>query len=360
MKATVRGLVLAAAFGGVVTGCDSDRAVGVRPSVRRPTLASSVEESTAPLILHIVAPKATDPAIDVALDNHYVWLDSTAKGNNKLFLFMHGSGQRAALFQLVQQEAARLGYHVIGLTYPSGPFGFAMRCPSDANPSACFESARLEILTGADLNPIFQVSVANSIDNRVTKLLQYLVAQYPEEGWERYLQHGAPKWSQIAVGGHSQGGNEAAMIAKIRMVPRVVMFSSVTDNAVDGAPSWEATHLTPAERYWGIAHDRDPAYPFIRSGWDSLGLAAFGQIVAPESSVPPYSFTHMLVTDLTPVGGFVGTNAHGSPSQDLTTPRRTDGTPVLLDAWRYLLTAHLADDDAMQADDRKSEAVPRR
>jgi len=46
----------------------------------------------------------------------------------------------------------------------------------------------------------------------------------------------------------------------------------------------------------------------------------------------------MLVTDLTPVGGFVGTNAHGAPSNDLNTPLGPDGTPLLRDAWRYLLT----------------------
>src|SRR2546425_9573289 len=55
------------------------------------------------------------------------------------------------------------------------------------------------------------VSVANSIDNRLTKLLQYLTLQYPDEGWDRFLLRDKPKWSQIAVSGHSQGGGNAAM-----------------------------------------------------------------------------------------------------------------------------------------------------
>jgi len=46
----------------------------------------------------------------------------------------------------------------------------------------------------------------------------------------------------------------------------------------------------------------------------------------------------MLVTDVTPVGGFVGTNAHRSPSNDLNTPLAADGTPLPRDAWDYLLT----------------------
>ena len=53
----------------------------------------------------------------------------------------------------------------------------------------------------------------------------------------------------------------------------------------------------------------------------------------------------MLVTDLTPQGGFVGTNAHGAPSNDLNTPLGPDGTPLLRDAWRYILTARGASHD---------------
>src|SRR5207245_975490 len=84
--------------------------------------------------------------------------------------------------------------------------------------------------------------------NRLTKLLQYLALQYPDEGWDRFLLRDKPKWSQIAVSGHSQGGGNAAMIAKIRLVARVVLFSSVTDSIQTEAPSWVATHVTPVGR----------------------------------------------------------------------------------------------------------------
>ena len=57
------------------------------------------------------------------------------------------------------------------------------------------------------------ISRANSIENRLTKLLQYLAAQFGEEGWSRFMAHDGPRWARIAVSGHSQGGGEAAMIA---------------------------------------------------------------------------------------------------------------------------------------------------
>ncbi len=93
------------------------------------------------------------------------------------------------------------------------------------------------------------------------------------------------------------------MIAKLRVVARVVLFSSVGDKGhTTLAIPWIATHVTPAARYWGLAHDRVPALPPIRANWDSLGMDAFGAAVAPETSEPPCDFTHMLVTDLVPQG----------------------------------------------------------
>src|SRR3989449_235134 len=67
------------------------------------------------------------------------------------------------------------------------------------------EAAALDV-DGTDRSPFVDVTAANSIDNRLTKLLEYLAAQQPEEDWSRYLAHHKPKWSQIAISGHSGRG----------------------------------------------------------------------------------------------------------------------------------------------------------
>jgi len=149
-------------------------ALGCNPeqSVRPRSLAFEATTTPAPtLVLHVVAPQATDRAIDQGLDDHYVWLDTTARSNHKLFVFLPGTGQNPSIFQLVQQEAARLGYHVIGLMYPTGG-GLAKACPSTTDPSACYENARLEIIDGIDRVAFLNVSVANSIDNRSQRVLR--------------------------------------------------------------------------------------------------------------------------------------------------------------------------------------------
>jgi len=141
------------------------------------------------------------------------------------------------------------------------------------------------------------------------------------------------------------------MIAKLRVVARVVLLGSVTDSVGTQSVPWVATHLTPSDRYYGLAHDRDSFFPPIRASWISLGMAGFGPAVAPETSEPPYGFSHMLVTDVLPHGGFVGNNARGSVSNDANAPLNADGTPVLRDAWRYLMTVRAGREDIAQRDE---------
>jgi len=351
-------------------------------------MMSRAAESTAPLIQYIVAPQATDDRIDRALANHYVWLDTAARSNHKLFLFLPSGRSAPDTFQLVGQEAARLGYHVISLMYQNDLILVALcgaaAARSAADGSACYESARLDIIDGRGRSAAipelaqagFAVSEANSIDNRLTRLLDSLDAWHPGQGWSRFLVNGAPKWSRIAVGGHSQGGGEAAMIAKIRLVPRVVMFSSVPDTVPAGqAPAWISSHKTPSHRYFALAHDCDQFFRSIVASWDSLGMNASvasspradrpgtfcrnwtstsrNAPVAPEHSAPPYGGTHVLITDLQPqvcppppAGAYKHRCSHQSTASDLFTPRNpVDGTPLLRDAWRYLLGTPPEDDD---------------
>src|SRR6266576_6744753 len=100
MRATTR--LLGAWLSTMALGCNLDKApVGPRGPAFDESLAPA-----APLVPHVIAPQATDPAIDRFLDDHYVWLDTTARTNHKLFVFLPGTGQNPSIFQLVQQEAA--------------------------------------------------------------------------------------------------------------------------------------------------------------------------------------------------------------------------------------------------------------
>src|SRR2546428_9881335 len=147
-------------------GCNPDREPsGPDLSQLSPRFDAAVESST-PLVEHIIAPQATDPTIDRFLDNHYAWLDTTARTNHKLFVFMPGAGQAPAMFQQVQQEAARLGYHVIGLSYVTRLGGVPAGWPGGPQPAAGSQNEPLENPDWHRPSPLVTLTAGDSLDHR--------------------------------------------------------------------------------------------------------------------------------------------------------------------------------------------------
>jgi hypothetical protein len=354
MLAVPRHTLAAALIALALVGCrdasapnDAARSRSAKP------MMSHVKDAS--LVLHIIAPQATDaeinyvPLLNPQLNHHYVWLDQSVRGNQKLLVFMPGTNNVPASWQLLEKEAARLGYHVIGLMYQNdvevvgkcGGSEFPIVIPApDPNPD-CSANMRLEILRGDSVpgSAFVNVTWANSVDNRLSKLLAYLDQNFPEEGWSRFLEgDGTPKWSQIAVAGQSQGAGEAALIGKIRHVDRVVMFSGPPDARVPiSVDTWISIGKTPASKYFALFHDRDHLVVGIRANLTALDMERFGPFVQAENSASPYDGAHVLFTDLQPTLGYAKPNPHQSTARDNNTPLGADGTPLLRDAWRYLL-----------------------
>ncbi|MGH7699396.1 MAG: BPSS1187 family protein [Gemmatimonadales bacterium] len=322
----------------LLAGCEhSSRPVDVTAAM------SAATAEPAPLVPRIIAPQATDPAIDwvptvaAQFNHHYVWLDPSREPNGKLFVLLPGTTAPSRAMIAVHQEAARLGYHVIGLNYQNG-IGLNV-CSATTDP-ACAGNGRFEILDGIDRSPFVAVSPANGIDNRLTKLLLYLEAQYPDEGWSQFLKDGAPKWNKIAVGGHSDGAGAAALIGRIRHVCRVAMLSGPGEQRLpDELVAWAFIGETPASKYFALFHQREVGVPGILARLGAFDMLKFGAPVSPELSEPPYDDTHILITDVEPIGGYSDVNSHRSTALTNVTPLGPDGTPLLREAWRYLLGA---------------------
>lgn len=331
-----------------------------------------------------IFPIDTGPEIDWVPSNnagnaqHYVWVPAPERRNGKLFVFLPGANNKPMDHQYFSGEAARAGYHVIGLMYRNDT-AIEVVCPGNPDEN-CSSDMRHEILLGvdppADISKNVTVNVANSIDYRLTKLLGHLDRAFPHEGWSRFLKHGEPKWSRIAVSGQSQGAGQAALIAQLRRVPRVVMLSGPPDSRIANqvpavVDSWVQIGATSASRHFALYHHRDkfvigpPTGTMgITTNLSALGLDQFGPPVAVGTGGPfctndvlsplsdsSFGQTHLLTTDLVPVGGCAGAgpgNPHRSTGRDDTTPLAADGTPRLLSAWRYLIGP--ADDDGQDAD----------
>jgi hypothetical protein len=200
----------------------------------------------------------------------------------------------------------------------------------------------LERIDGVDRTNKVQVSPANSIKNRLVKLLQYLDKNYPSDGWKSFLTSDGKdlEWSKIGVGGHSQGGGMAAIIAKNYEVARVVMFSGAGDQVRGGKPAaWlSEPSKTPVERYFGIVHTKESGYANILEGYTTVGLDKFGSPVETSKVNSPFNNSHILAVSLTPDSGkSLGDRSHGSTASDAVVPKKPDGTTAYKTEWVYAI-----------------------
>ena len=206
---------------------------------------------------------------------------------------------------------------------------------SDAD---CFENVRREIIDCTGRSSLLSVNRANSMENRLLKLLQYLHQQKPGEGWNQFYDaSGQLIWEKLVLSGHSQGGGHAGVMAKYRRVARVVFFASPKDysNALRKPAAWiNATHATPTEAYFGFSHAEDDQGCSPQQQLDIynlLGMNNFGPFINVGGAASPYQNRRILTSSLSVA------NPHRAVLVDNAVPL-TAGKPTHLPVWTYTLT----------------------
>jgi hypothetical protein len=292
-------------------------------------------------------PDSTDPSITISSSPHYVVIDKVTDPLNKLFFFFPGTGATPKMYSEVCKTAARSGYHVISLSYINDQSINMDICTTrTAADTNCYRNARYEILTGEDTHASVDVSLANSAFNRLIKLLQYLTAHYPEDGWGQFLSGDSEvNWPLVATSGHSQGGGHAGFVCKMFPLYRCIMFNATDwDKAAIMPANWiREPGETPSERIYGFTHTKEVAVSLTIEipTWEAYGIDAFGQLTNVDSTDSPYNNSHMLCTSIdsdeytTPLEK--GSYYHNASCVDAYLPRNNDGTPVYEPVWEYLL-----------------------
>ncbi len=317
-------------------------------------LPDSAQSAVPVFVTREVIPSATDPQITTTNYNqpHIVVLATNVPPLGKLLLHLPGTSSHPEGAQDWLRTAATHGYHAIGLKYQND-VSMGSLCTLNTNLD-CFEEVADETVTGLfypDAMPDApkQVRRADSIENRVQKLLAGLAALAPaSENWGQFLNAtGGVRWSQVAVSGHSQGGSCALFIAKSRSVDRAVLFATMDwiRFPTNRQPAWFANPgVTPAERIYGFTHHEDnlDTNGFWQQEpiWADIGLATFGPVTFIESSTPPYTGSHQLTSNVRPgaTNDDGSLKYHVSVIADEALPRLPNGLTAWLPVWSYLLT----------------------
>lgn len=279
-----------------------------------------------------ISPGITDTAIHAFTGTgyeHYVYVDPSAVQRHQLLVFLPGTNGMGGGGGRFNQLAASLGYHVISLMYPDD---FSLSRYQFSADTGNYARGRNEIITGNNTSVQISVNRANSIENRLIKLLQYLAGQYPNQGWQLYLDKGKNiTWNKVVLAGQSQGGGHAAFIAQKYLVAGVIMLASPKDYSkrYHIPPDWiSGASQTPLNRYYSFVHSADDhnacTYAEQQQIWKAMGLYTLGAEVDVDKVVPPYQHTHLLIsTRPQPV-------PHGSVVKDAAAYKQ---------AWMYMLTA---------------------
>jgi len=288
--------------------------------------------------LRAVPPAATDAALAGVVAPHRVYFDPAVPQRNELLVFLPGTaGLNVGPPRAFSVTAAELGYHVIDLSYPNSIS--ATICWRQSDP-ACFENFRREIIEGRDTSPQITVGRADSIENRLEKLLRMLNVREPERGWGQFLDPaGGVAWARLALAGQSQGGGHAALMARDHCVARVLLFGAPKDynpNLRKPAP-WYRPGSTPVERFFAFAHTRDKQgcdFPQQLEIYRAMGMAAKPMSV--DGAAPPYGNARVLLTSY-PGRAISSKEAHvmGISNQ----LRDASGAPLFKPVWTYMLTA---------------------
>jgi hypothetical protein len=273
-------------------------------------------------VLH-VDPQQTDAAVESVRGPHVAVYDPQALSVHRLFVFLPGTGARAEASLTIDSAFAKWGYHAIGLDYENGVLAVACAHSQD---SACFDHYREAIVTGAPMSEKISVDPANSILNRLQKLLLYLVKTDPGGGWDEFVEAGRPAWARIVIAGHSQGSGHAAYIGKMFEVDKVLMFSGPQDylDDLDEPAPWEQEpSATPPSRFFAFLNVNDP----FNEKHQLASCAMLMELTKPEAlMVAPgeaISGEHQILTN-----DVEAKRAHGSTIQ-----------PEFENVWRYLAEA---------------------
>jgi hypothetical protein len=299
--------------------------------------------------LQLVLPSQTDSNITHYNNYHFIYLNTNVPARTPLFVFLPGTGGAPAGYQDVLKTAANLGFRTIGLMYDN-PVTINSLC-GDATDANAYAEARLAVINGGTntfssniTTTSISIATADSITNRLMKLLLYLAANNPSQNWTQYLSASAGlNWPQIIIAGHSQGAGHAGIIGKTQPVARSLMFADTdwwTPNGqLPGQPAdWiSGPSVTAAEYLFGFVHIQDPLilYPEEIATWKDYGLTQFGGPLLVEDHSAPYLGSHEFTTDLPPQDG---TNYHGATVADSATPLEPDGvTPVYQPVWQFMM-----------------------
>ncbi|MBW4698147.1 MAG: hypothetical protein KME03_09675 [Aphanocapsa lilacina HA4352-LM1] len=245
-----------------------------------------------------IAPSTTDPAIadrvsgQTGYGYHAVALPTKLEDLKGVLVFLLASNSRPYnpisgkyMSANILDEGASAGLLVLQLAYANST-SIGSLCGEDPD---CYGPARREVVYGEAVSPVVAVDYPNSLINRLERLVAYLKVNLPPEvRLPEAIGGKVIDWSKLLLGGHSQGGGHAGLLAQAFGVANVCYLSSIVDAVVDGdgyaSASWITTpFVTPVSAMRAVVHQIDTQAPKILTNFATLSLSASAGTTASDN-----------------------------------------------------------------------------
>lgn len=298
----------------------------------------TTQQTTPQSYQYNIAPSSTDPGINSFNNEHYINIDTRTTLKNKLFVFLPGTTGFPAVYKLIVNKAAAMGYHAIGLMYPNNSDLYVASATS--TDLSEFGKCRQEIFDGSDQTNGVSVNSANCIKNRLYKLLVLLQQQHPTQNWQQFISGSEVNWSKLTIAGHSQGGGHALYIAKKVSVERAISFSSIDWNStLSQSAAWVTeTGATAVSKCYSFNSTRDQIFSYANVVTQLGDMGLTGPAVSIDDFTPPYSGSHTLTTSASPAISLLVPD-HNLTCLDAYVPKANTGLQATSfdRAWGYLI-----------------------
>ena len=299
------------------------------PAIVSPVIQGTVNEYAASI-------SAVDSTISPAYGGLFAYLPVAGAKRPQLFVFLPASTLTPSSYRLIGEYAAVAGLYSIGLPYPNAQAVNAL-CTGSAD-AHCHGDVRQALLAGGTVSqtvPALSVGSSDAIQHRLAQALTYLNTTYPSAGWGQFLDaSGKVLWNKVRVGGHGEGGAQAAYIATQIPVAQACLVSAPGDT-VGGLPApWvtaaTTASATPGSQFFAFTHLQDATTTFatLQAAWAALGLT--GAPTSVDGAAAPYGGSHELTSNLS-LGWQV--DDHLVTAVDAVTPLNADGTASYAPAW---------------------------
>ena len=294
---------------------------------------------------------------------HLLCSPDASRARGVLHVFLCGTGctptETPCTFYLSASLAQ--GLHTIALSYLWGNLS-----DSERN-AACLAQGRQaqlvafhnDVVFGGNASGLVDCQGGNSVCERLADLLLFLVkSRQDEEGWEKFLENGEPKWEKIVFSGHSQGSGHVCLLAKHKRLAAAIFISGPQELMPEDEEeeSWLSGPFATSQLF-AFAHDAEElTASLIRSCWAAIEPLHFSPALGSASHLAPFPSPSSSPADATgrrtfsssvlpdPArGDFGGRPNHNSTISDANTPiAAATSEPLYQPLWTHLFASATA------------------